>query len=110
MTNLERIVSPKSASIAGLTQAVGLIAYIVIFVALAMNFGPLLEHSPSILAPVIFLTTFVTSALTCALIEFTYPLWLVVQGQVKEAIKVVAWSIAGLISLLLIIIIVALSF
>jgi hypothetical protein len=107
MINLDKHLTTKPKYLIGLLQAGGVASYILLLVALATNFGSLIEHSSQILAPMIFLTTFVTSALICGSIVLAYPAWLAVQRRSKDAIEIIAWSIAWLLIILFTVIFIA---
>jgi len=90
--------SPK---IAGLLQATGLVAYVVVFALLAnvvreWAIARSAEPEP-VLAMTLFLLAFVTSALICASIVFAYPVALFFDGQKRAAVEVVFWSAAWLV-------------
>lgn len=93
--------SPK---ILGLLQALGLILYITLFSQGAHMVLPLLKTrfdapGPESAVPMIlFLLTFVTSALICATIAFGYPAYLFLEGKRKTAVLTVCWNILWLIA------------
>lgn len=109
MINLEKTLSAKPKYIIGLVQAVGVATYITLLITFFTGFAPRFEHDSMFLAPIIFLMVFVTSALICGSLMLAYPLWLTVQGRIKDAAEVVVWGIVWLLAILLSIIILAIN-
>lgn len=88
----------------GALQALGLVAYVGAFAFLAPRVvlwfdARMPEPQTPSLPIMLFLLTFVTSALICATIEFAYPVQLFMQDRRKEALQVVLWSLGWLLAL-----------
>lgn len=98
---------------AGILQALGIVLYIFILVAvifpISQNFG-LSDSSEINLAPFFALLLFSVSALTCGIITFAYPFQLFVKKEAKGAIKVLITMLITLITILIITIISFVSF
>ncbi len=93
---------PKSPKLIGLFQALGLLAYIVLF-TLIIRFGTVWlsgwEPSDPFISMTLFLIAFVTSALICSSLVFAYPIRLVITERKHEALQTVLWTLAWLIAL-----------
>jgi hypothetical protein len=87
-----------------LLEALGLTAYIALFAAVVIM-GPrpedMFARNP-IFGMGTFLLAFVTSALICGSIVLGYPSYLFFNGEREKALKIVAWSVAWLVVLLVI--------
>ncbi len=101
MINFETVLASKPKYLIGLIQASGVALYITLFVSTVMHFGSSFEDDVPFVTPIIFLMTFVTSALICGSLILAYPIWQIVQDRVKDAALIVAWSIAWLLVILL---------
>jgi hypothetical protein len=93
-----------SPTVIALLEALGLTAYITLFVVV-VNTAPrpedVFDRNP-ILGMATFLLAFVTSALICGSIVLGYPSYLLFNGEKEKALKIVAWSAAWLVVFLVI--------
>jgi hypothetical protein len=92
----------------GILQAIGVVAYILIFASIvnllrvATTFRP-----PEFLMATFVLLTFVFSALVCGSLVLGYPALLAIKGNVKRAVLVVAWTGASFATVLVLALIIA---
>lgn len=95
----------KSLKLIGFLQALGLAAYIVLFATIANQVQTWVKDHAIGIHPVagvtLFLLAFVMSALICGLITLAYPVFLFSHGRREDAMRVVAWSVAWLMLVLL---------
>lgn len=101
MNNLVHALANKPPYFIGFLQAVGIALYIGLFVIAATRIGPVLGQDRSLIPPIIFLTTFVASALICGSIMLGFPAWLALQNRFRDAVTVVASGIVWLLVILL---------
>ncbi len=95
MTNF----SPKTT---GFFQALGITVYISFF-ALAVHAVQQKAVTPHpILGVIIFLLTFIISAIICGSIAFAYPISLFFENRKLDAIYTILWSVSWLIIFFLI--------
>ncbi len=73
----------------GVVPALSVVLYILFFTMLLTNGNQVFPHINPRLAPLMFLTLFCFSALTCALMVFYKPYLLFVDKKGKEAIQLV---------------------
>lgn len=89
-------------------QSLGLVAYVFLLASIVQNaqnwFGPK-DPSP-MFGIMVFLLTFVISALISASLILGYPIFLFIKGKKKTAIKMVLQSIGWLIVFLLLVLLV----
>ncbi|GEM_PF-346362 len=89
-----------SSKVIGIIQAAGITLYVSLFGIFIQNIKQWLalhniqEHP--ILGIILFLLTFIVSALVCGSIVFTKPILLFFDGKRVEAFKVVLWSLLWL--------------
>ncbi len=91
--------SPK---LIGLLQALGLLTYIALLALSVITLSSWVRpiDTPSSPLPIIiFLLTFVTSALICSAIAFAYPIRLSMQGKKETAMQVVLSTILWLLAI-----------
>jgi hypothetical protein len=93
----------------GLKQAAGIIAYILLVVTIMTQSGINEQNIPGILAPLMFILMFVTSALICGTIALYYPATLALQGKVRDALEVIAWTGVWMIAMLVILVTTAIT-
>lgn len=86
----------------GLLQAIGVSLYCGIIGTVMQNGSKIFGESDTFLTPILVLTMFSVSVLTCALIVFKKPYELFFDGKKKEAINVVVYTAISLFSILLI--------
>ncbi len=86
----------------GLLQAIGVSLYCGIIGTVMQNGSKIFGESDTFLTPILVLTMFSVSVLTCALIVFKKPYELFFDGKKKEAINVVVYTAMSLFSILLI--------
>lgn len=96
----------KSPVWTGLLEALGVAAYVGIFVT-AVNvgsgiFGRDVQLGP-FLSMALVLLLFVTSALICGSIVLGYPIYLFASGEKSRAVKTVLWTAAWLVACVLIV-------
>lgn len=88
----------------GIIQAAGITLYVSAFgISLKYIQQWLADHHAQqhpVLSIILFLLTFIVSALICGSIVFTKPLLLFFDGKRTEALKIVLWTLLWLISFL----------
>ena len=98
----------------GLFQAGGLILYVGLFASAVFcleHFFSVHERGmPPIVGMIIFLTAFITSALSCGSIALLRPIVLLFDNQKLEAVKTIIWTIVWLIFFLAILLSIVLLF
>lgn len=78
-------------------QSVGLTAYAALVASVMTNIGKVASEPKSpLLGLTAFLMLFVFSATVCASIVFGYPAYLVKEGKMKTAIRIVAYTVTWL--------------
>lgn len=82
---------------AGLLQALGVTAYIIIFVLAVQVIPARLESSNPVLGMLTALLAFVTSALICGGLALGYPILLGLAGNKSRAVQIVVWTAVWLI-------------
>ena len=86
-------------------QSLGLISYIALVAILFWKGNQWIPNMHEYVGPLIVLTIFAVSALVCALITLSYPFILWQKGKMKDAMKVifytVMWTIGFIVILLL---------
>jgi hypothetical protein len=95
----------KTPRVIGLYQALGLTSYVSL-VSLTMSQGSKIfgEVDNKILAPILFLSLFSTSALICALITLGYPLIVFLDKKnTREAVMIVGYTAGWMVGIVLII-------
>ena len=85
----------------GLLQAAGLTLYVSLFAMAAREFqqwvaAQAVKPEP-ILGIILFLLAFIISAIICSAIIFAYPLFLFFGNKKDDAVKIILWSVCGLI-------------
>lgn len=96
---LEKLTPPKTAFL----QALGLSVYISLIATIMWNVEKWMPVK-SILGPILFLTLFSVSVLTCGFLALGYPIYLFwIAGRKPEAIKTVAYTTLWLILFMLIV-------
>lgn len=73
----------------GMKQAIGVVAYISLIATIFANGERWFGRMPNYLGPVLFLSLFVVSALTCSLIVFYEPYQLFTAKKGREALETV---------------------
>jgi len=97
----------KSPIKVGLLQAVGVYAYVLLVSTVMMNGEKIFGKAENILAPLMVLTLFVTSALICGLLVFGYAIVNYSKNQkidiaVKTVLYTGGWMVTGLLLLMLV--------
>lgn len=86
----------SSPQVVGFVQALGVLAYILLFALTANGLNPWLQQSALFDTPIVamsfVLTVFVLSALTCGSVVLAYPLVLLFGKKVRRAVEVVVWN------------------
>lgn len=102
-----------SARAIALLQAAGLTAYVAVFAFLALHIQPWLianRNVHPILGIILFLLTFVFSALVSGALILGYPVFLFFEGRRSEALRIVVWSALFLLFFLCVVLLVAILF
>ncbi|HSX41305.1 MAG TPA: hypothetical protein VLF21_01525 [Candidatus Saccharimonadales bacterium] len=88
MKNLDK----KSPALIGFVQAGLVTLYVLTLVNVMSRFEHYTAHPPEVLMGAFVLISFVLSALICGTLVLGYPVLLLIQGKVKRALTVIAWS------------------
>lgn len=82
----------KSQSSEGLKQAAGVVGYIALFTLFISNIKTIAPGPDPWWSPLLFLTVFSFSVLTCGLIVLYRPIILYLDKKGREAINLVMWT------------------
>lgn len=99
--------SNPSPAFAGLVQAVGIFAYIMVGIGVGSSvlFQQMIPSPSPMLSGMLFLMIFSTSALVCATIALFYPVKFLLEKRVRDAVTVVlsmvAWMFVIILALML---------
>lgn len=86
-----------STEFIGFLQTVGLVSYLTLFVSFMFNANKLFNLPQTPLAPVIFFSLFIFSAIICASVMLGYPFYVFWEKKdFKTAAKIVANSVVWL--------------
>jgi len=85
--------------IAGLSQALGVIIYTIIVGNVLLGVEKLNIQMPNAIGIALFLTLLVFSAAVCGALVFGYPVYLLVKGNVKDCLKVLASTFISILIL-----------
>lgn len=92
-----KYMTKKQIIVRGFAQAVSAVGYIVIVVTFMQNAERLFKDRPESLAGIFMLTLFVISVAIMAIIVFGKPALLYFEGQKKEGVSLVLYTIGFLV-------------
>ena len=94
-----------SPNLIGFLQALGVAIYCSLVALFFWSMGNNVEKSPEFLGMALILFLLVFSATVCGILVFGYPIYLVIQKDVKRAVKILAHTLFYSIIIFLIILI-----
>lgn len=106
---MNKYMKPNKLSLIGFLQALGLVAYCSLVASLIWGLGRTFDSSPGISGIIFSLFLLAFSVAVCGSIVFGYPVYLVVNKNIKDALNVLLYTLLYCLGLLAAVLVISFS-